>query len=76
MSIDEARDRRDREAKAHAEAISRWLKIAGLAVPAVMSAAAAGNVTCREAMVEILPLLPVGAVVSHEGTKGTEGEAL
>lgn len=38
--------------------IKRWLSITSILLPAALRSAAAGNVTMREAVEEIAPLLP------------------
>lgn len=58
MNLEEIRDRKEREAKEYAEAMKRWLQIAGIATAAVMRAAAKGDEICREAARKIWPLLP------------------
>lgn len=58
MNLEGLRDQKERDAKQTADAIKRYLQIVLVAVPALKDAALAGNVTCRRAMREILPLLP------------------
>lgn len=47
----------EREAKANDELVKAWLALAEIAVPAVLRAAAAGNVTCKEAAREMTPFI-------------------
>lgn len=61
IDLSQRRDELEAEAKRDALRVRRWLEIAQIAVPAVLRAAAAGNVICRAAAEEFWPLLPVSA---------------
>jgi hypothetical protein len=69
MNLEEMRDAQEREAAEQRGAIKRWLTIAEIAVKAVIDSAAHGNVRCREALLELLPLLPGNFVRSAAAEK-------
>lgn len=48
----------ERHAVALRDARNRWLEITQIAVPAVLEAAAGGNVICKAAAVKMAALLP------------------
>lgn len=54
--VTELRSRAERESTKHSRLVRKWLALAAIAVPAVLRAGAAGNVTCREASDEIFKI--------------------
>lgn len=62
MLLAESIARQDASGAEARASLQRWLRIVQIAVPALLRAAAGGNVTCLEACREIAPLLPKSAV--------------
>jgi hypothetical protein len=58
MDLEARRNQLEREAIEYRLAIDRYLRIAEIATKGIITAARAGNVTCRETLQELLPLLP------------------
>jgi hypothetical protein len=78
MSIKELRDAKERQAAEYSEAIKKWLTIADLALKAIFDAAEHGNLRCKHALKEILPLLPAPEIAmgSTPTTNDTEQQAV
>lgn len=55
--VTQLRDLHDVQTLRNLKRIQAWLDAAAIAIPAVLNAGAAGNVTCREASHRILSIL-------------------
>lgn len=55
--VTELRAQIEANEKAVAKGVQKWLRAAEVAIPAVLRAGAAGNVTCKEAATELLRIL-------------------
>lgn len=55
--VTELRTQIEREEQVTRKQVQKWLRLAEIAVPAVLTAGAAGNVTCKEAALRILQIL-------------------
>lgn len=61
--LEQLRDAKEREAKEYSDEIKKWLNITDISLKALLTAAAHGNLRCREAVKEILPMLPSSITV-------------